>query len=132
MPPPFVRIEDMKRRYEREAVIAATPVAPLIEELILSLRQADAGFEQADFLAVNDALWQAQDILLALRTELRGVAADLTHMYRELLDANLQKNRRQTARVLTVVEGLAEAWRRVAEQPALRPEAAAGAPAVGE
>ncbi len=132
MPPPFVRIEDMKRRYEREAVIAASQAAPLIDELILSLRLADAGFERADFLAVNDALWQAQDILLALRTDLRGVAADLTHMYRELLDANLQKNRRQAARVLTVVEELAEAWRRVGEQQALRPEAGAGAPAVGE
>jgi flagellar biosynthetic protein FliS len=131
MPPPFVRVEDMKRRYEREAVMTATPVARLIDELVLSLRLADAGFEQADFLAVNDALWQAQDILLALRTDLRGVAADLTHMYRELLDANLQKNRRQTARVLTVVEELAEAWRSVAEQQP-PPVAAVGAPAVGE
>jgi flagellar biosynthetic protein FliS len=132
VPPPFVRVEDMKRRYEREAVITASPVARLIDELIISLHMADAAFERGDLEAVDDALCRAQDILLALRTDLWGVAADLTHMYRELRDANLQKNWSQAARVLKVVEELAEAWRRAAEQEARRLAAAAGTAVVGE
>ena len=92
MPPPFVRVEDMKRRYEREAVITASPVARLIDELIISLHMADAAFERGDLEAVDDALCRAQDILLALRTVLWGVAADLAHMYREFRDADLKKN----------------------------------------
>jgi flagellin-specific chaperone FliS len=132
VPPPFVRVEDMKRRYEPEAVIAASPVERLVDELILSLRLADAAFERGDLEAVDDGLCRAQDILLALRTDLWGVAADLTHMYRELREANLQKNWGQAARVLKVVEELAEARRHAAEQEARRLAADARAAEVGE
>jgi flagellin-specific chaperone FliS len=132
VPPPFVRVEDMKRRYEPEAVIAASPVEGLVDELILSLRLADGAFERGDLEAVDDGLRRAQDILLALRTDLWGVAADLTHMYRELLHANRQKNWGQAARVLKVVEELAEAWRHAAEQEARRLGATARADEVGE
>ncbi len=118
MPPPFVRVEDMKRRYEREAVVAATPVPYLImlcDETILSLRLADLAFARDDLEAVDDALCRALDVLLALRTYQWDEGTDLTHLYRDLLQANLQKNRVQAAQVLSVLEELAEVWRAAPE-----------------
>jgi flagellar protein FliS len=133
----------MKRRYQREAVITATPAARLnmlFDKMILELGQADNGFEQNDFKAINDALCQAQDILLALRgtlrTDLWSGANDLSQLYfalyKELLEANMQKNRDKVQQVLGVVKDLAAAWRRAAEQEASGKLAAtASAAAVG-
>jgi flagellar protein FliS len=117
----------MKQRYLREAVITATPAARLnmlFDRMIFDLGQADNGFEQGDLKAVNDGLCQAQDILLALRGTLRtdiwDGATDLSQLYfalyKELLEANMKKDRAQAQRVLGVVQGLAEAWRRAAGQ----------------
>jgi flagellin-specific chaperone FliS len=37
-------------------------------------------------------------------------------LYKELLEANMQKNRAQAQRVLAVVQNLADAWRRAGER----------------
>jgi flagellar protein FliS len=127
VPSPAAKAEEMKRRYQREAVITATPAARLnmlYDKMILELGQADNGFEQNDLKAINDGLCRAQDILLALRgtlrTDLWAGANDLSQLYfalyKELLEANMQKNRDKVQRVLAVVKELAEAWRRAAEQ----------------
>jgi flagellar protein FliS len=129
MPSPAAKAEEMKQRYLREAVITATPAARLnmlFDKMIFELAQADNGFEGGDLKAVNDGLCRAQDILLALRGTLRtdvwDGANDLSQLYfalyKELLDANMQKNRSQAQRVLAVVQDLAEAWRRAGEQDA--------------
>jgi flagellar protein FliS len=127
MPSPAAKAEEMKKRYLREAVITATPAGRLVmlfDKMIFELGQADGGFERGDLKAVNDGLCRAQDILLALRGTLRTDiwpgANDLSQLYfalyKELLDANLKKNRAQAQRVLVVVQDLAEAWRRAGEQ----------------
>ena len=127
MPSPAAKAEEMKRRYLREAVITATPAARLnmlFDKMILELAQADSGFERGDLKAVNDGLCRAQDILLALRGTLRtdvwSGANDLSQLYfalyKELLEANMAKNRAQAQRVLAVVQNLADAWRRAGEQ----------------
>ena len=127
MPASIAKAEEMKRRYQREAVITATPAARLnmlFDKMIVELGQADGGFERDDLKAVNDGLCRAQDILLALRgtlrTDLWAGANNLSQLYfalyKELLEANLKKNRAQAQRVLGVVQDLAEAWRRAAEQ----------------
>jgi flagellar protein FliS len=127
LPSPAAKAEEMKRRYQREAVITATPAARLnmlYDKMILELGQADNGFERNDLKAINDGLCRAQDILLALRgtlrTDLWAGANDLSQLYfalyKELLEANMQKNRDKVQRVLAVVKELAEAWRRAAEQ----------------
>jgi flagellar secretion chaperone FliS len=133
----------MKRRYQREAVITATPAARLnmlYDKMILELGQADNGFEQNDLKAINDGLCRAQDILLALRgtlrTDLWSGANDLSQLYfalyKELLEANMQKDRDKVRRVLGVVQELGEAWRRAAEQETGgKLAAAASAAAVG-
>ena len=55
-----------------------------------------------------------------MRTDLWAGANDLSQLYfalyKELLEANMKKNRAQAQRVLGVVQDLAEAWRRAAEQ----------------
>jgi flagellar secretion chaperone FliS len=129
MPSAAVKAEEMRRRYLREAVITATPAARLnmlFDKMILELGLADSGFERGDLKAVNDGLCRAQDILLALRgtlrTDLWAGANDLSQLYfalyKELLRANLDKNRAQVQRVLEVVKDLAGAWRQAAEQDA--------------
>jgi flagellar protein FliS len=143
MPSAAAKAEEMKRRYLREAVITATPGARLnmlFDKMIFELGQADNGFEQEDLKAVNDGLCRAQDILLALRGTLRtdiwDGATDLSQLYfalyKELLEANMKKNRAQAQRVLRVVQDLAAAWRRAAEQgTGSRLAATASAAAVG-
>jgi flagellar protein FliS len=143
MPSPIAKAEEMKRRYLREAVITATPAARLnmlFDKMIFDLGQADSGFEQGDLKAVNDGLCRAQDILLALRgtlrTDVREGANNLSQLYfalyKELLQANMQKNRAQAQRVLEVVQDLAGAWRLAAEREAGdRLAATASAAAVG-
>ena len=139
----MAKAEEMKRRYQREAVITATPSARLnmlFDKMILELGQADNGFEQNDLKAINDGLCRAQDILLALRgtlrTDLWSGANDLSQLYfalyKELLEANMSKNRAKAQRVLDVVQDLAGAWRRAAEQETGgKLAAAASAAAVG-
>jgi flagellar protein FliS len=143
VPAPPARAEEMRRRYQREAVITATPSARLnmlFDKMILELGQADNGFEQNDLKAINDGLCRAQDILLALRgtlrTDLWSGANDLSQLYfalyKELLEANMQKDRDKVRRVLGVVQELGEAWRRAAEQETGgKLAAAASAAAVG-
>jgi flagellar protein FliS len=143
VPSPMAKAEEMKRRYQREAVITATPSARLnmlFDKMILELGQADNGFEQNDLKAINDGLCRAQDILLALRgtlrTDLWSGANDLSQLYfalyKELLEANMQKDRDKVRRVLGVVQELGEAWRRAAEQETGgKLAAAASAAAVG-
>ena len=142
MPSPAAKAEEMKRRYLREAVITATPAARLnmlYDKMLFELGQADSGFERGDLKAVNDGLCRAQDILLALRGTLRtdvwNGANDLSQLYfalyKELLQANMQKNRAQAQRVLEVVKDLAGAWRRAAEREASDRLATASAAAVG-
>jgi flagellar protein FliS len=132
MPSPIAKAEEMKRRYQREAVITASPAMRLLmlfDKMILDLRLADDGFERGDFKAISDALCRVQEILLALRGTLRADlwsgASDLSRLYfvlwRELLDANLEKDRTRVQQVNAVVVDLAGAWRQAAEQEASRP-----------
>jgi flagellar protein FliS len=129
----------MKERYLREAVITASPATRLVmlfDRLSMDLRLADEGFERNDLKAVSDGLCNAQSILLALRgtlrTDLWAGARDLSQLYialyRELVDANLHKDRSRLGPVIAVIEDLAQAWRRAAEQEAA--STTAGAPAV--
>jgi flagellar protein FliS len=138
MPASLLRAEEMKQRYLREAVVTATPAMRLLmlfDKLVSELQMADQGFERGDLKAVNDGLCNAQDILLALRgtlrTDLWTGAADLSQLYfalyRELLEANMRKDRAQAQGVRPVVEQLCAAWRTAAEQEAGRPAEASTA-----
>jgi flagellar protein FliS len=131
MPGPVVRAEELRQRYLREAVLTASPatrLTMLYDQMLLDFRVADDGFERGDLKAVNDALCNAQEILLALRgtlrTDLWAEAEHLASLYlflhHQLVEANLHKNRAQAQRVGDVVGDLASAWRRAAEAEAER------------
>jgi flagellar secretion chaperone FliS len=99
--------------------------------MVLELELVDGAFERDDYKEINDRLCRVQDILLALRGTLRTDRWDGANnlsqlyfaLYKELLEANMKKNRAAAQRVLGVVQELAAAWRRASEQVA--------APAVG-
>jgi flagellar protein FliS len=142
MPASVVRAEEMKQRYVREAVITATPAGRLLmlfDKMVTELQKADDAFERCDLKGVNDGLCAAQDILLALRgtlrTDLWDGAADLSQLYfalyRELLEANLKKDRSQAQRAAAVVVQLADAWRRAADHEAASPSGAKTPAGVG-
>ncbi len=144
MPSAAAKAEEMKRRYFREAVITATPAARLnmlFDKMVFELSQADNGFEKDDLKAVNDGLCRAPGHPARIARDpqdrhLDGGATDLSQLYfalyKELLEANMKKDRAQAQRVLRVVSDLAEAWRRAAEQgTGSRLTATASAAAVG-
>jgi|HubBroStandDraft_5_1064220.scaffolds.fasta_scaffold258688_2 flagellar protein FliS len=127
MPSPASKAEEMKRRYLREAVITASPATRLnmlFDKMVLDLELVDGAFERDDYKEINDRLCRVQDILLALRGTLRTDRWDGANnlsqlyfaLYKELLEANMKKNRAAGQRVLGVVQELAAAWRQASEQ----------------
>ena len=131
MPGPVVRAEELRQRYLREAVLTASPamrLTMLYDQMLLDFRVADDGFDRGDLKAVNDALCNAQEILLALqgtlRTDLWAEADQLAKLYlflhHQLVEANLNKDREQARRVGEVVGDLASAWHQAAEAEAER------------
>jgi len=114
--------EELARRYLAEAVETATPavrLTMLYDRLELDLRRANAGFEAGDLKAISDNLIHAQEILLTLRTTLRGdvwdgaarLAALYDFLHGELLDANLSKDRAKVAAAAELIARLGQAWR---------------------
>jgi flagellar protein FliS len=129
MPSPAAKAEEMKRRYLREAVITASPATRLnmlFDKMVLELELVDGAFERDDYKEINDRLCRVQDILLALRGTLRTDRWDGANnlsqlyfaLYKELLEANMKKNRPAAQRVQGVVRELATAWRQASEQVA--------------
>ncbi len=128
---PVVRADELRQRYLREAVLTASPamrLTMLYDQMLLDFRVADDGFDRGDLKAVNDALCNAQEILLALRgtlrTDLWAEADQLASLYlflhRQLVEANLNKDREQARRVGEVVGDLASVWHQAAEVEAER------------
>lgn len=130
MTPDQQRAEEMRQRYLAEAVQTATPavrLTMLFDALEMFLMKADKAFaDGTDLKAISDPLIYAQDILLVLREtidvnawEAAGrLQALYDHLYNELVQANLLKERSRSAAVLTQVSRLAVAWREAANQVA--------------
>lgn len=126
MPADIVRAEELKQRYLTEAIVTASPatrLTMLYDRMIVDLRRADDGFESGDLKEVNDNLCHVQEILLTLRATLRTdlweAAGELVSLYsflhRELVLANLNKDREQARRAGTMIHELAEAWRQASQ-----------------
>jgi len=121
----IVDAEALKARYLAEAVETATPSARLTmlyDRLELDLQRADAGFEAGDLKAISDNLIHAQEILLALHGTLKldaweaapRLAALYDYLQRELLAANMDKDRPRLAAASALIGRLADAWRTAA------------------
>ena len=120
------RAEEMKIRYLTEAIETATPavrLTMLFDALELDLAKTDKGFaEQADLKTISDLLIHAQEIVALLRDSIdtstwepaARIKALYDFLYRELVMANLEKDRARTAAVADHVRQLAAAWREAA------------------
>lgn len=120
------RAEEMKIRYLTEAIETASPavrLTMLFDALELDLAKADKGFsEQADLKTISDLLIHAQEIVSLLRDSIdtsvwepaARIQALYDFLYRELVMANLEKDRARTAAVAGHVRQLAAAWREAA------------------
>jgi len=117
--------EDLAQRYLADAVETASPavrLTMLYDRLELDLRRAETGFEEGDLKAISDNLIHAQEILLTLRTTLRGdvwdgaarLAALYDFLHGELLQANLAKDRTKVTGAAELVAQLGAAWRAAA------------------
>ncbi|HZU80811.1 MAG TPA: flagellar export chaperone FliS [Acidimicrobiales bacterium] len=137
MPAYVVNAEDLKARYMRDAIETASPAVRLtmiFDRLVLDLRMADQGFENGDLKQVSDSLIHAQEVLLTLRTTLRAdeweagprLAALYDFLHRELVAANMGKDRQRAAGVADMVAKLSGAWHQAAETVAAGPLEVAG------
>lgn len=133
--------EELRLRYLREAIETATPavrLTMLFDALELDLARADRAFaEGAHLKTISDLLVHAQEILALLRDSMdtstwepaARIQALYDFLYRELVMANLEKDRARTAAVAEHVRQLAAAWREAASLSEARTEIVAVAAA---
>ncbi len=126
------KAEELRIRYMTEAIETATPagrLTMLFDSLEMDLIRAEKAFaENGGIKTISDLLIHAQDILILLRDTIDVSAwepgarlqALYDHLYRELVQANLDKDPARVAETRSHVSRLAEAWReaaRSAESP---------------
>lgn len=106
--------------YQRVQAETSSPgerVVLLYDALLKNLRRALAGFDAAEAERVNDGLTRAQDITLELRASLdpeSELAAQLAPLYdymvRQLIHANVRKERGAVDEVVQLVMPVRDAW----------------------
>lgn len=123
---PSKSFEEIQERYLAEAVATASPAARVVmlfDKLLADCARADAAFESVDWYGVNEALVNAQDILIYLSASLdverwpeagEQTRALYNFLYAELIEANLKKDRQRLDGVTPMIARLAEAWRSAA------------------
>ncbi|MCU4185023.1 flagellar protein FliS [Acidiferrimicrobium sp. IK] len=122
MPYPKQAAAELRLRYLSEAIDTAAPavrLTMLVDRLEMDLRAADAGFAEGDLKKVSDGLVHAQEIVLTLRDSLRidqwegapRLHGLYTHLYNELVGANLTKDRERAAAAAVLLGQIAQAWR---------------------
>ena len=119
-------LQALQERYLREAVTTAPPatrLTMLFDKLALDIVQGIAAIEERDYKKSDDALLNAQDIVLALRHTLRvdlwegapALGGLYEHLYGELVGANMAKDTGRLHACAKIVDQLATAWRQAAE-----------------
>jgi flagellar protein FliS len=119
----------LRARYVNDSVGTASParlVVMLYDRLVLDLVQAEQALDLPvpELEAANSRLCHAQEIVMELHAGLRldawAGAKDLARLYAfmltELIAANVDKDAKRVAACRRLVEPLAEAWRKAAEQ----------------
>ncbi len=129
---------ELQERYMVDAVATASPAARLVmlyDKLVADCTMADAAFERRDWYQVNEALVNAQEILIylsaSLEPELWPEAGDqlralYNFLYSELVEVNLRKDRERLGRPRGMISQLADAWRQAAGNLATQEAPAAG------
>jgi flagellar protein FliS len=109
-----------KAAYKDSAVTTASPARVVVmayERLILDFERALACFEAK--LPAGEHLMHAQDLVLALQSSLNLNAWDgaarlstlYTHVYQELVTANIRKDPARVTSCINLMSPLLDAWR---------------------
>ena len=128
-----------RSRYNRDAVLSATPVrllTMLYDRLLLDLNRAEAAQQRQDWQIASDNLIHAQAIVSELSTSLNvdawdggeGLFSLYTYASTAMVSANTFRDAARTHECIALLEPLRQTWHEAAE---LLPAAPAPAARVG-
>ena len=128
-----------RSRYNRDAVLSATPVrllTMLYDRLLLDLNRAEAAQLRQDWQIASDNLLHAQAIVSELSTSLNvdawdggeGLFSLYTYASTAMMSANTSRNSERTRECIALLEPLRQTWH---EAAGMLPAAPAPAARVG-
>ena len=115
-----------RSRYNREAVLSATPVrllTMLYDRLLLDLNRAEAAQQRQDWQTASDNLLHAQAIVSELSTSLivdawdggEGLFSLYTYVSTAMVSANTSRDPARTHECIVLLEPLRQTWHEAAE-----------------
>lgn len=135
--------EAQRLRYNREAVLSATPVrllTMLYDRLLLDLGRAEAAQIAANWTVASENLLHAQAIVSELSGSLKvdlwdggeGLLALYTFVSNSLVNGNIHRDVERTRESIALLEPLRQAWHEAAQSmPAQPTPATAGGLGIG-
>lgn len=125
-----------RSRYNREAVLSATPVrllTMLYDRLLLDLNRAEAAQQREDWQLASDNLIHAQAIVSELSTSLNvaaweggeGLFSLYTYVSTAMVSANTHRDPARTRECISLLEPLRLSWHEAAGMLPAAPAAAA-------
>ena len=116
----------MRARYNREAILSATPVrllTMLYDRLLLDLNRAEVAQEGQDWQVASNNLIHAQAIVSELSTSLNidawdggeGLFALYTYVSTAMMGANTNRDPARTRECIALLEPLRQTWHEAAE-----------------
>jgi flagellar protein FliS len=130
-------------RYNREAVLSATPVrllTMLYDRLLLDLGRAEAAQLTQNWAVATENLLHAQAIVSELSGSLKvelwdggeGLLALYTYVSNSLVNANIHRDVERTRESIALLEPLRQSWHEAAQlMPAQQAPAAGGGLGIG-
>ncbi len=126
-----------RSRYNRDAVLSATPVrllTMLYDRLLLDLNRAEAAQQRQDWQTASDNLLHAQAIVSELSTSLiveawdggEGLFSLYTYVSTAMVSANTSRNPARTHECIVLLEPLRQTWHEAADLLPATPAPAAG------
>ena len=115
-----------RSRYNRDAVLSATPVrllTMLYDRLLLDLNRAEAAQQRQDWQTASDNLLHAQAIVSELSTSLivdawdggEGLFSLYTYVSTAMVSANTSRDPARTHECIVLLEPLRQTWHEAAE-----------------
>lgn len=135
--------EAQRLRYNREAVLSATPVrllTMLYDRLMLDLGRAEAAQIAANWAVASENLLHAQAIVSELSGSLKdelwdggeGLLALYTFVSNSLVNGNIHRDVERTRESIALLEPLRQAWHEAAQSmPAQQASATGGGLGIG-
>jgi len=129
--------EAQRLRYNREAVLSATPVrllTMLYDRLMLDLGRAEAAQIVANWTVASENLLHAQAIVSELSGSLKvelwdggeGLLALYTYVSNSLVNGNIHRDVERTRESIALLEPLRQAWHEAARSMPAQPTRSTG------